>query len=245
MHYYIDGYNLLFRLNQDCHDDLQNQRELLVQDMNKKISVLNLNATIVFDSLNQNAEGKRSHYNQLEIIFTEGETADEYILDELKHCKKPHLETVVTSDNRLAWRARNRSAVTKSVEEFISWLNKAYKNKLRLLKKDSFNVVSASNSVKQTEVDISSQLQKPLLVPPKDAPIEAYDDYYAQIFETRWQEVLKNEEMVRSLKEDKKLKKSTKKKKEGIQMDSVVKDPKSEMERWLTLFEKNFNDEKM
>ena len=49
MHYLIDGYNLLFRLLHD-EKDLQSEREAIIYDLNKKISLIHLNASIVFDA---------------------------------------------------------------------------------------------------------------------------------------------------------------------------------------------------
>ena len=56
------------------------------------------------------ASRTRSHYDELEILFTaEGETADEYIIDEIKNHPHPQQETVVTSDKKLAWHVRHCS----------------------------------------------------------------------------------------------------------------------------------------
>ena len=41
MHYFIDGYNLLFRLCMDS-EDLQSQREAIIHDLNKKISLIKM-----------------------------------------------------------------------------------------------------------------------------------------------------------------------------------------------------------
>ena len=105
---------------------MQSQRESIIYDLNKKISLIKLDVSIVFDAAFQIGGRRRSHYNALEILFTgEGETADEYIIDEIKNHPNPHQETVVTSDKKLAWHIRNSSAHTESVEEFMLWLNQA------------------------------------------------------------------------------------------------------------------------
>ena len=80
MHYFLDGYNLLFRLLHNG-EDLQSQRDSIIFDLNKKFSLLKLNASIVFDSAFQIGGRTRSHYDALEILYTaKRETADEYIL---------------------------------------------------------------------------------------------------------------------------------------------------------------------
>src|SRR4051794_8621543 len=77
MHYLIDGYNILFRLLHGS-DDLQSQRQAFIYDLNKKISLINLDVSIVFDSTFQIGGRSRTHYDALEILYSaEGETADE------------------------------------------------------------------------------------------------------------------------------------------------------------------------
>lgn len=244
MHYFIDGYNLLFRLIPHSQDDLQSRRELIIHDLNTKVSLLKLDVSIVFDSPFQIGEGSRSHYHELEILFTaEGETADEYILDEIKSVLHPEHETVVTSDKKLALRVRNRLAHTESVEDFILWLNKAYKNKLRQIKKTKqppFTTRPPSNSLTQRS---SSHM----LTPSKDAALEACADYYSQVFESKWQEILKQEQTKKqdSLPSKKKQRSPSPKKSTKPQhfLPSQEGEEKTvtEMERWLKIFEERLN----
>ncbi len=134
MHYYVDGYNLLFRHFSQAFNEapLQSQREQIIQDLSTKVQLLNLDITLVFDAMYQYGSATRSHYKQLEIVFTaQGETADEYILAELMSAPNPRNETVVTSDKRLAWHARRRAAKSESVEEFRARINQTYKNRQR------------------------------------------------------------------------------------------------------------------
>src|ERR1700730_8668893 len=101
MHYFIDGYNLLFRLIPDSHDDLQSHRERVIHDLNTKISLIKIEVSIIFDAAFQIGERTRSYYDALEILFTaEEETADEYILDEVKNASHPQTIVVVTSDKK-------------------------------------------------------------------------------------------------------------------------------------------------
>lgn len=131
MHYYIDGYNLMFRMVR-AGGDLQSQRTHIIEELNTKISALELEATLVFDAHYQAGEGSRSHMKALEIRFTnKGETADQFIINELRTCKDPRKHTVVTSDKRLALHVRSKLAKTETVEEFMQMLNKRYRNKLK------------------------------------------------------------------------------------------------------------------
>ncbi|MFQ5444883.1 MAG: NYN domain-containing protein, partial [Nitrospinales bacterium] len=131
MHYLVDGYNLMFRVLH-AGDDLQAQREEIILDLNEKIQVLHLDVLIVFDAQYQYGRGSRSHLNYLEICFTDkGETADDFIIHKLKSTENPKQITVVTSDNKLGWRARRCLAKTETVEIFLTWLNKRYQNRIR------------------------------------------------------------------------------------------------------------------
>jgi predicted RNA-binding protein with PIN domain len=133
MHYYIDGYNLLFRFLK-AGEAMQKQREDITLDIERMLGVLNIDATLVFDSHYQEDENTRSHFKSLEIIFTsKGETADEYILQELKESHSPANHTVVTSDKKLAHLCQLRLGKTLSVDEFLNWIRKRYKNKLKRL----------------------------------------------------------------------------------------------------------------
>ena len=245
MHYFIDGYNMLFRLLHGI-DNLQRLRESIIHDLNKKISLLKLDASIVFDSTFQIGDRSRSHYEKLEILFSaEGETADEYILDELKNTLNPTQETVVTSDKKLAWQVRNRSAHTESVEDFIRRLNRAYKNKLRRLKKGE------QPSFQPPAPALSSPSSSPRssLIPDKEAPLEAYADYYAQVFESEWDKMVKEEQMHQQETihdAESRLKRTSRKPKRTKDPFQITEAPEvqeaTEMERWQKLFEKRGSD---
>jgi predicted RNA-binding protein with PIN domain len=127
MHYIVDGYNLIFRLLYSS-SPLQEQRAKIIKDISEKAKLLKLNITIVFDSSFQTGESTRTHINDVEIIYTaQYESADDFIINLLKHKDKNN--TVITSDQRLAWRARRQNAHSETVEDFIRWLNKRYQNK--------------------------------------------------------------------------------------------------------------------
>jgi uncharacterized protein len=238
MHYFIDGYNLLFRLS---HDDkkLQNQREAIILDLNKKISVVKIEVSIVFDSAFQIGGRSRSHYDALEILFTaQGETADEYILEEIKNHPHPDQETVVTSDKKLAMRARHCFARTESVEEFMQWLNRSYKNKIRQKKKEK-------RPLKQMEAPIRL---RPASFPsiPEDAPLEAFADYYHEVFEAEWKEIVKKEDMRKAnLQHPTAERRPARRAKRQIDpfetAKTVEEKAATEMERWLKLFERRFS----
>jgi predicted RNA-binding protein with PIN domain len=229
MHYYIDGYNLLFR-QVHAHDHLQNSRELLIQEINKKAALLNLDITIVFDSTFQISSGSRTHFQNLEILFTDhGETADELILSLLKNAKHPAQETVVTSDRRLAAEARRSQAHTENVDSFIQRINKVYKKKLN-------KISSLSKEIKPADpTPIGSSPAPSTALSPKD------QNDYESIFEANYKELIKNE----PVKPPKEALTSPKKmrRKNPFQGDpsSAIEAP-TQMERWLKAFEERLEN---
>lgn len=129
MHYVIDGYNLLFRLI-GSREQLEKSRREFIQDLDEKAELLKLDITVVFDGHYQGDEGTRTHYRNLEIIYSSyGESADELILSELGSCLDARNEIVVTSDRDLARRAKKLHAKTETAEEFYLWILKRYKKR--------------------------------------------------------------------------------------------------------------------
>lgn len=182
MHYYIDGYNLLFRILK-AGDEIRKQREELICDLEKKIDILELNATLVFDSHYQEDDNTRSHFKSLAIVFTAtGETADEYILQELKESRSPAQQMVITSDKRLAQQCKLRLGNTQSVDEFLKWLNQRYKNKLKQSKRQ--------NTVKTPAPNLPIPKQpKPIPLPAApDKPQDCFD-YYLDTFQKEFKEM--------------------------------------------------------
>ena len=166
MHFYIDGYNLLFSTLRATAGELKDQRETLLADLSHKITHLNLDVTIVFDATSRLDDSNRSHLQDLEIVFTShGQIADDYILSAIKHSPNPLQETVVTSDKKLAYSIRIHGGKTQSVTSFISWLNKKFEKK---------------------PTEISPQEETPS--PSKKTSVIEMKDYYQQIFEERLNE---------------------------------------------------------
>ncbi|HEV8051254.1 MAG TPA: NYN domain-containing protein [Parachlamydiaceae bacterium] len=176
MHYYIDGYNLLFRILRSG-DDVRKQREDITLEIEKKVNLLELDATLVFDSHYQEGDSEKSHFKSLEIVFTaKGETADEFILQELKESSAPAKHTVVTSDKKLARLCQLRLAKTESVDEFLAWLGRRYKNKLRQKR----ILASAPPAPK---IEPEPKKPEPILPPTLEDSAEKCFSYYLDTFE--------------------------------------------------------------
>jgi predicted RNA-binding protein with PIN domain len=192
MHYYIDGYNYVFRYKQ-ADDDLQGQRQKFLTDLNAKVKLLGLDATIVFDAQYEASDFSRAHYDSLEIIFTAyGEIADELILQELKNSKMPNLHTVVTSDKRLSAQVRSLNAHVETIEAFFGELNKRVKNKIRHSKSPKeTKKIRESQVIKKlcTEYEIKKASLK-IQTPDPKATISESFAYYLETFEKRYLEEL-------------------------------------------------------
>ncbi|MCE2982516.1 MAG: NYN domain-containing protein [Parachlamydia sp.] len=220
MHYYIDGYNLLFKLSHPAI--LQAARERLIEDLNQKAALLNLNATLVFDSTFQLSEASRSHFYHLEILFTaHGETADEHIIDIIKNLRSKGQATVITSDKHLASTIRHLGALTEGVDAFTQRINKSFKKKIHKPKKET-----------------------PLLVSPAPTPDEVKEevpsDPYERLFEARYQELLLKEP-IRTPKPEI----ISKKKKRSLfeNPPSPQQKAANDMERWLKAFEERLKED--
>lgn len=230
MHYYIDGYNLLFRLLK-AGDEVRRQREQITVDIEKMVHALNLDVTLVFDSHYQEDENTKSHFKSLEIIFTaKGESADEYILQELKESKCPTHHTVVTSDKKLARLCQLRLALTESVDEFLAWITKRYKNKIRPKK----TPIAPLPAIKTAQ---EPKKQEPTTLPTSLESAEGCFSFYLETFEKEIQE-LESQKPPPS-------KPPTEPKKIKVKKRKITKEEEhlSQTERWQKAFEtRNIED---
>lgn len=81
---------------------------------------------MIFEGKHQpDEESGRVQFPHFLVIFTpKGKSADDYILDLVSYASHPAEYTVVSSDKKLCSQARNFGALTKSLSEFISFLEK-------------------------------------------------------------------------------------------------------------------------
>lgn len=218
MHYFIDGYNLLLRM--EDAEVLRVTRERFIRKFAERIELRGWTVSLVFDAAFSLLGGSRSHINNLEVIFTDkGETADSYILDYLRRAKRPCQITVVTSDKALAKKARFYKAYTESVESFIKKMNTPKAKKAAISKttssNDSSNRGAFANNYKGREKDEQST-------------------WYETIFEARLAELAK--ELPPHF--------FSSKKKVSFSFDSFEDIAAFECQKkWLHIFEKHLEDE--
>lgn len=125
MIYLVDGYNLLFRL---FHSEkkFESQREVLIEFLEEKATLLNLDINLIFDGYKQNQElANTSYFEKLKVIYTsKGQTADDYIIEQIFLSKNPSQIVVVTSDKSLKKKSEELHASTRSIDSFINWITK-------------------------------------------------------------------------------------------------------------------------
>ena len=212
MLYIIDGYNLMFKVLR-AGDDLQKQRVTIIKDLNAKVQLLNIDALLIFDAQYKYGEAQRSHYNHLEIHFTaQGEIADDYILKYIKGSSQPGEITVVTSDKKLSMLSRRRGAKAETVDEFLSLLNRRYRNKLKQLSEPQVTLASPLPEEPKKEL-------KPKL---KDTPEQCFDFYLDQFEKELLEQGVKNPN-----------------KKKARLVKPVVTERISDEERWLREFNRS------
>ena len=147
MHYWIDGYNLLFRLPV-AKGPLEKKRQSLILELNTQATTLNLQITVVFDSsTKERILDTRSHYDALEIIYTSSKkTADDSILDSVEFSSYPEDICVVTCDKDLARKAKALRANTLSLDAFFKLITKRQNKKQRELE-DAFECLESPREI--------------------------------------------------------------------------------------------------
>lgn len=235
MHYYIDGYNMLFRYAL-AKRDFQTERENLINELNQKITLLNWDVSIVFDGTFRQGGRSKAHLEMLEILYSaQGETADEYIVDAISQSPHPQREIVVTNDKILASHVRHFSAKVESVDLFMQHLNRSYYKKLNHPVKPKLLPPKPPAST-----SITPKPAIALVIPPPQFKVEHEReiDYYQRIFETEYQILNEQHEKQRLAKKPaKKIKKA--KKPHNLFYEAPYKPAKevTEMERWRKAFE--------
>lgn len=125
MQYWIDGYNLLFKMPH-FKGSLEERRRQLILKLNHFAKEHNLSFTLVFDaSKDKDRPCFRSHYDEIEIIYaTAAPTADEYIISHVEEVQRRSSICVVSSDKGLTSQIRMLGAQVLSLQEFVLFLDK-------------------------------------------------------------------------------------------------------------------------
>lgn len=215
----IDGYNLLFHLL-SSGENLKEEREKLIVFLSQRLSQFSFKSIVVFDSHYRPGEASKAYLRSLEIIFTdERETADEAILELIKREKSPKNCLVVTSDKRLAWRAKACLAKTESVHSFLKKISRPRKAIPKNEKKEPL---------------FFSLKKEP--EPSKKSDEEALFERYLKVFEESYKEL----EIKTPSKPQRKIPEGKiKRKREIKKMSGEINE--SDFDRWLREFQKKIN----
>jgi predicted RNA-binding protein with PIN domain len=117
LHYLIDGYNLLFALPEMPPGTWQEKRAHLLSLLELRRPHGNNALTIVFDS--RQGLGDKFQQNKFTVIFTAGETADDYISAYVRRASHPRTLVVVSNDQGIRILVKGTGARFISVEEFL------------------------------------------------------------------------------------------------------------------------------
>src|SRR6185312_915255 len=92
--------------------------------LQKQFGKLKISGTLVFDGAHRRGEESGLSYpSPLIVAYThKGQSADEYIVEQIELLSNPKEVTVVTNDKGLGLHARSHGAKVWSNAEFIHWL---------------------------------------------------------------------------------------------------------------------------
>ena len=127
MHFLIDGYDLLFFLDDSVHS-LQKQREKLCHWLQKKFIEHGYLGTIIFDGSFISGEISGLSYQfPLEIVYTpSGQNADNWITERVEIEKNRNDLIVVTNDKGLRRHIQSLHGKIISNHSFLQKFNKKY-----------------------------------------------------------------------------------------------------------------------
>jgi predicted RNA-binding protein with PIN domain len=118
LHYLIDGYNLLFALPAFPAGTWEEKRRTLLEWLIKRQPYGRNHATVVFDS--REGLGDHHHYDQIEVIYTAGETADDWIIRKTRQSSNARTLVVVSDDQGIRAMIRGTGARWEKASDFVA-----------------------------------------------------------------------------------------------------------------------------
>ena len=106
MLYLIDGYNLFFR--SPPGPTFEQKREALIEKLIQISKDYSIQITVVFDGKIEDLPAPIPHWHKgISLVYTaNGQSADDYILEEVHLARTPATITVVSSDEKLSKQCR-------------------------------------------------------------------------------------------------------------------------------------------
>ena len=117
LHYLIDGYNLLYALPDIPPGPWAAKREIFLAMLAHVKPQGNNRMTVIFDS--REGGGNRSRKGTIDIVYTSGETADDWIIQAVRKAPNPRVMVVVTNDQAIRRLIRGTGAKWISTQDFM------------------------------------------------------------------------------------------------------------------------------
>ncbi len=127
MEYYIDGHNLIPKLQGIRLSDDQDEQALL-ERLQEYSRISRRRLTVFFDKAPDN-QTRNSSYGTLRVVYvTHNTKADEEIIARVNKAGKTRASeiTVVSSDQHVQWQCRQAGAQTMVSEKFASEMNRSF-----------------------------------------------------------------------------------------------------------------------
>jgi predicted RNA-binding protein with PIN domain len=117
LHYLIDGYNLLYALPDIPPGPWPTKREIFLALLMKSQLQGHNRMSVIFD--NREGGGSKSQKGAIEVIYTSGETADDWIIQHVREVKNPRICVVVSDDQGIRRLIRGTGAKWIPTKEFL------------------------------------------------------------------------------------------------------------------------------
>ena len=125
LHFIIDGYNLIRQTPLLNKVNLQDSREALIRFLTIQRPQGNRNnkVTVVFDG--REGDFYSRHTPFIEVIFSQGESADDTIKRLVEKSNNPKNVVVVTNDREIQSFVKQCNAQVRAIEEFLEKFNRS------------------------------------------------------------------------------------------------------------------------
>lgn len=117
-HYLVDGYNMIYAWPEIPPGVWDLKRKFLLRFLQTQKPQKNNRVTVIFDS--REGSGTRQSEGGIEVVFTAGETADDWISRKVREAGNPRILIVVSNDKGIRAQIRGTGAKFMSADEFIA-----------------------------------------------------------------------------------------------------------------------------
>jgi len=117
LHYLIDGYNVLFAFPEMPPGTWIEKRLGLLLWLSQVRPQGKNPSTVVFD--NRQGWGNEEHHHDITVVYTSGETADDWIIRKVRETKNPRVLVVVSNDKGIRQMIQGTGARWMSAQFFM------------------------------------------------------------------------------------------------------------------------------